>query len=51
VLGEHADGKVLDDLKVRWEITSTVFDLLFGTYTSAGSPRTVALSWPLRSAA
>src|ERR1700737_2805475 len=38
-------------LKVRCEITSTLLELLLGTYTSAGSPRTTGLSWPAPSAA
>ena len=36
-------------LNVRWLISSTVLLSLFGTYTSAGSPRTVGLRSPAAS--
>ena len=49
--GSTPTGKLSITLNVRWEITSTVFDSLLGTYTSAGSRRTTGLSSPARSAA
>src|SRR5438477_12939632 len=49
--GSAPTAKWATTVNVRCEITSTVLELLLGTYTSAGSPRTAGLSIPARSAA
>ena len=48
--GNAPTGNCATIFNVRWLITSTVLLRLFGTYTSAGSPRTTGLRSPAASA-